>query len=402
MIIGDPVRLRQIVTNLVGNAIKFTERGDIVVAIAPGDSADETLQLACSVRDTGIGISPEQCANIFTPFTQADSSTTRKFGGTGLGLSISRRLVELMGGEIRVESTPGSGSTFHFTIICQRGNDESLSADRSFAGLKALLVDDNENSREILRRLAEPWGLEFRELADGADALALSRTDKDWVPDMALLNSILPGADGWQVAAAIQSSPHWSDCRVIIMDTTGKRSQSELRGHLRIDGYLLKPIIQDELHETIREALARCSKTAPVPDVAAAEAPQTVPIRILVAEDVAINQKLAQRMLEKLGHRVTIAANGADAFDRWREGDYDLIFMDIEMPIMDGFEATAAIRALERERGTHTPIAAMTAHALIGDSEKCLQAGMDAYVSKPFKSKELSDVIARLASQIQR
>ena len=402
-LLGDPLRLRQIITNLAGNAIKFTDTGEVVISITTNKASDTSIRLSCAVRDTGIGIPAEQLERIFAPFTQADGSTTRRFGGTGLGLSITRRLVDLMNGELTLESTPGVGSTFHVSITCglQSTHPQMEHIPHNLQGLKAFVVDDNAINRSILDGFCRAWGMECRCAEGGSAAVESLRAacTTGWIPEVILMDIHMPGMDGWQASAHIRSIPALSACHIIVLTSAASQQDSELRTSLRIDCSLLKPLIQDELYESIR-----CSLTTSTPEpslagsVEAEPAPPLQRLSILAAEDVPINQKVIQRVLEKMGHTVTIASNGAETLQLWRHASYDLIFMDIEMPVMDGINATAAIRAIEQKQGGHIPIAAMTAHAVYGDAERFLAAGMDAYISKPFKSSDVRDVISRLTT----
>jgi PAS domain S-box-containing protein len=410
-LLGDPVRLRQIITNLAGNAIKFTEQGEVIISVRLLEIKETTIRLAFAVRDTGIGIPPDQIERIFTPFTQADGSTTRKYGGTGLGLSITRRLVELMGGEIFVESEPGAGSTFCFTITTNTAAEAQLQNQifENMTGFKAFIVDDNAHSRSLLQGFYTLWGMESRCAHDSATALGIlaDGCETGWIPDVIMIDIQMPGMNGWELAARIRSTPVLNGCRIIVMTRALAQGDSELRRTLNIDGYLLKPFIQDELCDTIRQLLA--AEPRPQAGDEHKAVPCSAPterhsLSILVAEDVVINQKLVQRMLEKMGHEVTIADNGTKTVDLWRSNRFDLIFMDIEMPEMDGYQATAAIRAIEKDQGGHVPIIAMTAHALNGEDVRCLTAGMDAYLSKPFKSSGLAAIVASMtdaSGQIQ-
>jgi len=400
-VLGDPIRLRQIITNLAGNAIKFTDQGDVVISITAEEPRNDTVRLNCSVRDTGIGISAEQLRRIFSPFTQADGSTTRRFGGTGLGLSITRRLVDLMDGELTVESTPGAGSTFRVAITCalQPEQQQVPHVAQNLEGRKVFVVDDNAINRSILAGFCRVAGLECRSADCGASALEslLAAGKQGWRPDVILMDIHMPEMDGWETSARIRSNPALSDCRIIVMTSGTSRQDSERRQSLRIDGNLLKPLIQDELYESISRVFRVSGPEAVAPTAArSAEAQTSRRLSILVAEDAPINQKLIERVLEKQGHTITIANNGEEAVQLWRHAVYDLVLMDIEMPVMDGYSAAAAIRSLEQEQGGHIPIAAMTAHVLPGDIEKCLTAGMDAYISKPFKSSDVRDAITRL------
>ena len=398
-LLGDQLKLRQIITNLAGNAIKFTEKGEVVIGITRGETLDTTIRLNCAIRDTGIGISSDQLEHIFNPFTQADASTTRRFGGTGLGLSITRKLVDLMGGNLSVESTPGVGSTFRISIPCsvQTESPQKENLPVTLQGLKVFVVDDNAINRSILHGFCQAWGMEYRCADSGIAALeSLSHaTAQGWRPDAILMDIHMPGLDGWETAARIRSIPALTGCRIIVMTSAASQQDTVRRQSLGIDSYLLKPLIQDELYESIRLAFKTVTKESSRPG----SSPAAIPVQqlsILVAEDVPINQKLIVRVLEKMGHSVTVANNGEEALRFWRHASYNLIFMDIEMPIMDGVSTTTAIRAVEQEQGGHIPIIAMTAHAVYGDAERFLAAGMDAYISKPFKSSEVRAAIAHL------
>ncbi|MDA8430308.1 MAG: response regulator [Geobacteraceae bacterium] len=402
-LLGDPLRLRQIITNLTGNAIKFTEQGEVVISISSDAVHDDLIRLNCTIRDTGIGIAARQLERIFTPFTQADGSTTRRFGGTGLGLAITRRLVDLMEGELSVESTPGVGSSFRVSITCalQPEQRQCEQPPQDLQGLKTFVVDDNASNRSILQNLCQAWGMEYRGADNGVSAVESLQngSTQGWIPDVILMDIHMPGLDGWETSARIRSAPAISGCRIIVMTSTVSQQDAGLRQSLDIDGYLLKPLIQDELFESIRSAL-RIPAAEPARAISSGTAPLTPhqQLSILVAEDVPINQKLIERILAKMGHTVTIANNGEEALRLWQHNRYDLVFMDIELPVMDGLCATAAIRAIEREQGGHVPISAMTAHAVHGDAERFLAAGMDAYISKPFKSSDVRSVISRFSA----
>jgi CheY-like chemotaxis protein len=398
-LIGDPGRLRQVLLNLVGNAIKFTTTGEISVSVEQVATRSDEVELAFCVADTGIGISPEAQERVFNPFVQADGSTTRYYGGTGLGLAISRRLVELMGGSIHVTSRPGAGSRFCFTTRFLRVPEDMVipvPEQLNLAGNRVLIVDDIAINRNLLGHLLGKWRMKGDAVSSAEEALLqLRRAEERGIRyDLILLDVHMPEIDGWSLATGIRDNPAWDDCRIIMMPSVGEKGDSWRCRELRLDGYLMKPVIPDELEEMIKTALGRPPE--PEPTMPAAPGALKESLRILVAEDVEINQKLATRILEKLGHRVTIAANGREAVSRWETGDFDLILMDIQMPEMDGFEAAGMIR--EREKGTdrHIPIAAMTAFALKGDDEKCLAAGMDGYISKPVKAEDIRITIEQL------
>lgn len=450
-LIGDPGRLGQVVLNLVGNAIKFTELGEVVLSVRPiaaagppatgvpgepdpaqpsalpGDAGagGRRVGLEFAVRDTGIGIPEDRQARLFQPFTQADSSTTRQFGGSGLGLSISQRLVAMMGGRIWFESVPGQGSTFHFTAWL--GVDES--PDRpapieplDVRGVPVLVVDDNATNRTILRETLARWGM-IPTVADSAlAALAeLSAAASSGAPiPLVITDAMMPGIDGFQLAEQIGRRRELARPAVILLSSAGLKDDARRR-RAGLSACLIKPIKQSELLDTVITALhglegARVPSGAPSenrdglergpdrrrevanrPANIAAPAPDGS-LRVLLAEDNATNRLLAVTLLEKAGHSVDTAANGQEALDALETRPFDVVLMDVQMPEMDGFEATARIRALERERadGRHIPIVAMTAHAMKGDRERCLSAGMDDYIAKPIRSDELRRVLSSL------
>ena len=396
---GDPGRLRQVLLNLVGNAIKFTNSGEISVSVKLVEIRDNEVELAFCVADSGIGISLEAQERIFNPFIQADGSTTRHYGGTGLGLAISRRLVELMGGSIHVTSRPGDGSRFCFTVRFLRESEDLmvLVPEHNLSDKRVLIVDDIAINRDLLGHLLGKWGLKGDAVYSAEEALLqLRRTEERGIRyDLILLDVHMPEISGWSLASGIRDNPVWDDCRIIMMPSVGEKGDSQRCRELRLDGYLMKPVIPDELEEMIRAVLGR-PKAPEAPATASAPHLRQESLRILVAEDVEINQKLARRILEKLGHRVTLAANGREAVSCWESGDFDLILMDIQMPEMDGYEAAGTIRAKEKATGRHIPIAAMTAFALKGDDDKCLAAGMDGYISKPVKAEEIRLTIEQL------
>jgi PAS domain S-box-containing protein len=426
-LIGDPGRLRQIIVNLVGNAIKFTEQGEVVVKVGlqiadcrlqmekpeSGDSSNlqsAICNLQFSVRDTGIGIPRHRQDAIFAPFVQADGSTTRKYGGTGLGLAISASLVELMGGRIWVESEPGRGSVFHFTAsfgLAAGLPERAPAATReSLANLPVLVVDDNATNRRILEEMLTSWHMRPTVVASGAAALdELQRAWKGGRPyALALVDAMMPEMDGYTLARQIQEQVQFAGT-MIMMLSSAERSAAQANG-LPIAASLMKPIKQSELLDAIMTAIG-CSLRGQ--DLGAAESespavPCAHPLRILLAEDNAVNQKLAIRLLEKRGHHVTVASNGKEALAALEpaaltRGHFDVVLMDVQMPHLDGFEATAAIRAREWLTGTHIPIVAMTAHAMKGDREKCLEMGMDGYVSKPLQPRELFAVVEQAGGE---
>jgi signal transduction histidine kinase/CheY-like chemotaxis protein len=401
---GDPVRVQQIVVNLVGNAIKFTEHGEVVLRVQQQSRTNDGVCLHFTVSDTGIGIPAEKQHVIFEAFTQADGSTTRKYGGTGLGLTICSKLVTMMGGRIWVESQAGAGSTFHFTA--QFGVPPPAAASPAAAppaalrDLPVLIVDDNATNRQILQEMVLQWGMKPATVPDGAAALAaLDRASQAGEPFAAvLLDVMMPHMDGFAVAERIKNNPAVPPCAVIMLSSAAERGAAERCRSMGLAGYSTKPIKQAELLNAIQTAVGA---TAPVP-VPAASQPCQVRLecgrclRVLLADDNLVNQKLAVRLLEKRGHNVFVAGNGLEALDAWKRESFDLALMDVQMPEMGGFEATALIRESEKTTGRHLPIIAMTAHAMKGDRERCLQAGMDAYVSKPLDSQKLFETMDRL------
>ncbi len=412
-LLGDPGRLRQIIVNLAGNAIKFTERGEVIVSVERANSDKTSPEYLISdasstflhfkVRDTGIGIPADKLRSIFDPFTQADNSTTRRYGGTGLGLSISRQLVELMGGRIWVESEIGGGSTFQFTA---RFGLSTAPAQRPVGraplrGLLVLVVDDNATNRRILREVCAAWGMRPRE-ADGGDAALTALNEAAALGEpfaLVLLDGHMPGMDGFGLAERVRQLPQLAGVTLVMLTSAGHAGDVERCRKLEIGAYLMKPVKQSELLATVLTALSRPVVGAePVPTSASAPAhllPR--PLHILLAEDNAVNQRLAMRLLQKQGHTIELANNGCEALAALERQLFDLVLMDVQMPEMDGFEATARIRARESEGGRRLPIIAMTAHAMKGDRERCLEAGMDGYVPKPIQPHDLNEAIGRVA-----
>ena len=401
---GDPHRLRQVVVNLLGNAIKFTEQGEVVLRVEVQSQTEREVCLHFAVSDTGIGIDPDQQQKLFKAFSQADTSTTRKYGGTGLGLAISARLVEMMGGEIWLESEVGRGSTFHFTVrfAPARGPVQRPARAEPYRvhGLPVLVVDDNATNRRILEEMLTNWGMRPTVVEGGAPALAaLERARGAGTPfALVLLDAMMPEMDGFTLAERIREGPGPAGPTLMMLSSANRREDAARCRELGVATYLTKPIRQSILLDAIMTALGTSASvedhTAGAGSRAAGEAGRS--LRLLLAEDNAVNQRLAVSLLEKRGHRVVVAGNGREALAALDDGPFDAVLMDVQMPEMDGFEATAAIRARESATGAHTPIVAMTAHALKGDRERCLEAGMDAYVSKPLRPQELFDVLARL------
>lgn len=400
---GDPGRLRQIVVNLVGNAIKFTDQGEVVMHVTVAWQTQDEIALHFAVQDTGIGIPPDQQQRIFNPFTQADASTTRRFGGTGLGLAISSRLVAMMGGRIWVESAVGQGSTFHFTA--RFGSRDSGPPPLSMAretlhGLSVLVVEDNATHRRILEEQLTSWGIRPTLVEGGEAALTALHQGRHHDGPFAcvLLDAHMPGMDGFTVAEHLQQHPALAQA-IIMMLTSGSHPRDAARcRELGITSYLTKPLKQSELLNAICTVLHSASG-APRDEAALlppAPMQRQCALRILLVEDNVINQRLTGWMLEKWGHSVVVASNGQEALAILARETFGLILMDVQMSDMDGFTTTQVIRQHEHTTGIHQPIVAITAHAMPGDRERCLAAGMDAYLSKPLQAQQLFEVIASL------
>ncbi|GIW55287.1 MAG: hypothetical protein KatS3mg082_1691 [Nitrospiraceae bacterium] len=446
---GDPGRLRQILTNLVGNAVKFTEQGEVVVDVRRADGEtpdaparpldraahrDGAVSLRFAVRDTGIGMSAETVARLFQPFTQADTSTTRQYGGTGLGLSISKKLVELMDGQIGVESQPGRGSTFWFEVrLPESSHIESAPTARTdLQGRRALVVDDNESNRMILHHLLASWGMQDDTASNAEEARRLVRqaTVEGTRYDAAIIDMVMPGEDGLQLVRSLHADQSSTTMPVILLTSLVQRGHAKLAREAGVAAYLTKPVRHDHLYECLRTVLGRAhadlparpgseQKSAPAPPLVTRHTlAETRPKpRILVAEDNPVNQTLTVKMLEKFGYRVDVAANGREAVEALQRTQYAAVLMDVQMPIMDGIEATREIRRREArhaEPGTidersasvsasfgsrpvagHVPIIAVTANAMPGDRERCLAAGADDYLAKPVKREDLQAALER-------
>ena len=397
---ADPGRLRQILTNLVGNAIKFTEHGEIVVDIARQADDGAGIDLRFAVRDTGIGIPAEAQRRLFQAFSQADSSTTRKYGGTGLGLAISQRLATLMGGRIGVECTPGQGSTFWFTMrVAEASAPVVATALRTdLQGVRMLCVDDNATNRAIVEGQLRAWGVSVDCVPDGAAALArLHEAQAAGQPyALALVDYMMPGMDGVQLARAAKADPALASVRLVMLTSVSHRGHERAALDASVAAVLTKPVRQARLYECLRTILGPAD-LAPVPAAAPEAARLPSVARVLVVEDNHVNQIIAVRMLEKLGCRVDVAANGREALDMLPRLAYDLVLMDCQMPEMDGFAATRAIRAREEGTDRHVPIIAMTANAMQEDRDRCLAAGMDDYLSKPMKPAGLVAMVEKWA-----
>ena len=412
---SDPGRLRQILTNLIGNAIKFTDAGEVTVSVEKLSETDATATLRFTVRDTGIGIAPDAQNRLFQAFMQADGSTTRKYGGTGLGLAISKQLVEMMGGEIGVESEPGAGSTFWFTARFEKQETTNISvappAEASLEGLRVLIVDDNATNRHIFAHQTASWGMIAAEAESGAAALALLRTAaaNGESFDVAILDLMMPDMDGFELARLVKEDYSIAATHLVLLPSYGKRGHGQMAREFGIAAYIQKPIRQSQLRNCL---------TAIISDAASAVVSQSPRLitqhflgrvdreknisgnahqakaRILIAEDNPVNQKVALRQLQSLGYAADVVSNGREAIDAVKSHDYTIVLMDCQMPVADGFEATAEIRRFQADAAP-TIIIAMTAHALDGEREKCLAAGMDDYISKPVKIETLGRVLKK-------
>jgi two-component system, sensor histidine kinase and response regulator len=402
---GDPGRLRQILTNLLGNAIKFTEEGEVVVRVELADEREKTATVRFEVSDTGIGMSPEQQERLFMAFTQADASTTRRYGGTGLGLAISKQLVNLMGGEIGVESEPGVGSTFSFTVAFEKQPAETYSAPgipADLAGLRALVVDDSQANRMILEKQLSSWGIVSTSVEGGAQALEELHSAAGEPYDLAVLDMQMPGMDGMDLARRIKADPDLSRTRLVLLTSMGRRGDGEAARQSGIGAYLTKPIRQSELYDALVAVMSEPTGEEPrlVTRHSLRERKAIARARVLVAEDNPVNQKVAVRMLERLGYLADVARDGQEALEALSDTSYEAVLMDVQMPRMDGYEATAEIRRIEAAgEGTRVPVIAMTANAMQGDREKAIEAGMDDYVSKPVKAEDLGAVLERWVSE---
>ena len=400
-LVGDPIRLRQIIVNLIGNAIKFTETGEVVihVQLEAQDGDGDDIRLHFAVSDTGIGIPKDKQGVIFEAFSQADGSTTRKYGGTGLGLAISSQLVAMMSGKLWVESEVGKGSTFHFTVVMRHSKERNPNAQRRYTnlpGLRVLVVDDNATNRVILEEVLLNWQMKPTTASNAADAFAaLQKARANGEPfGLVLLDCVLPGTDGFGLAAQIQQDTDLAETPLIMFSSTGHGNFAARCREMRLAGYLTKPLKQSELFETIAAALGEPDQGGEGPAPADATAPcPPRKLRVLLAEDNPVNQRLVVKLMEKRGHTVVVTGNGKEAIAALEGGQFHAVLMDVQMPEMGGFEAAKLIREREKSTGVHMPIIAMTAHALKGDRERCLEAGMDGYVSKPIQSRLLFEAI---------
>ena len=408
---GDPTRLRQVLTNLVANAVKFTEHGEVVVNLSTTHLSDNKVLLHVSTRDTGIGISPEDRQRLFTPFSQADGSTTRKYGGTGLGLAISAELIALMGGALECESQPGQGATFFFSIELERSPQKEKKKPLAntidqLDGCRVLIIDDNATNQDILVRQTASWGMDSHSASGGEEGLGLlTDAQRQGAPfDLVILDRDMPGMDGMAVARQIKTLPAIADTPMIMLTSVGLRGDASTAQKCGISAYLTKPVRQSDLQTTLVNVIGSdpaCVDGELVTQSSIADDMRRFDIHVLVAEDNSTNQEVAQGMLRKLGCRVDLVSNGREALRAFSRYAYDLVFMDCQMPVLDGYQATADIRSEEKNKGAvrHTPIIALTAHALEGDKQKCIAAGMDDYMSKPFRSEEMLAMIERWAGE---
>jgi PAS domain S-box-containing protein len=406
LVLGDPGRLRQVVLNLVGNAIKFTERGEVLLdAEVESIDADE-VHIHFAVTDTGIGVPADKREQIFAPFTQADTSTTRRFGGSGLGLAISAQLVEMMGGHLEMRSEVGRGSTFYFTARFDHPHivhpvRPPRAAGGSLKGLPVLVVDDNQTNRTILCEMLTSWRMRPVATSGGAEALAaLKSAAAGGHPfQMILSDGQMPEMDGFMLAEAIKANPVLRDVPMILLTSAGRPGDGARCRKLGLAGFLTKPVKQSDLLDTMTAVAAGEAPSAgDVPSGAAMRQAPGRSLRVLVAEDNAVNQQVAKRILEKRGHAVVVVGDGREAVSATGGGDvFDVVLMDVQMPEMDGLDATRAIRAREGASGSRLPIVAMTAHAMEGDRERCLDAGMDGYVTKPVEAERLIEAVESAA-----
>ncbi|MFT3870889.1 MAG: response regulator [Nibricoccus sp.] len=399
-VVGDATRLRQVLLNLVGNAIKFTERGEVLLRVTLVSATEEKCELCFAIADTGIGIQPDRQQSIFEPFTQVDSSVTRRFGGTGLGLTISRRLVELMGGRIWVESEHGRGSTFNFTAQFGRQTepvDTVFSPAPGMENATVLIIDDNATNRTILEEMTRQWKMRPTVMESGRAAITTvtERHKHGAAPfDLIISDVQMPQMDGFETIRAIKLLPPYWNVPVVMLSSGDHQDDARRCREVGIQLYLRKPILRARLHERLQVFFRRVS-TPPMAENTAATV-GTRSIAVLIAEDNPVNQMVATKMLERAGHRVEAVSDGAQAVTRYQEKKYDMILMDVQMPVMDGCEATRRIRRVEKEKGGHVCIIALTAHVMKRDRDECFRAGMDHYLSKPLRSNELYALLQQL------
>ena len=402
-LIGDAGRLRQILVNLAGNAIKFTERGEVSVTVELVSLTESNTRLRFSVRDTGIGIPPDKQRLIFDAFSQADASTTRAYGGTGLGLSISRQLVRIMGGDLLLNSEVGRGSTFFFEIelplshVSEYASESDMSVD--LTGVRVLVVDDNQTNRRILEEMLKSWTM-LPTMADSGPAALeeMRRAASNGLPfDLVLTDCHMPQMDGFMFVEELQKFPELAGATIMMLTSADRKGAFDRCQQLSIAATLLKPLKQQELRTTIVDILSKADRSQRQPAATPAAAPSiNGRLRILLAEDNPVNQQVATRLLKKLGHEVQVVENGQLVLEALNSGEFDVVLMDVQMPVMDGFKAVAGIREREQSTGHHQLVIAMTAHAMSGDRERCLSAGMDDYISKPISATAVSKALARV------
>ncbi len=403
---GDPGRLRQILVNLGGNAIKFTSQGEVSIRVIPEAETDQKIKLRFEMHDTGIGIPSDKIGSLFTAFQQVDASTTRRYGGTGLGLAISRHLARLMGGDAGAESEEGRGSTFWFNAEFEKQTTPEpfrLHASASIQGMHMLVVDDNATNRMILAEQLESWGVRHLEVESAAHArLALSAAINRGDPFRVVISDMqMPDEDGESFGIWLRANPDYDHVRLVIMTSLGQRGDAKRLEAAGFDAYLTKPVKQSYLYDCLAAVLGKENSDPKTPAAGLVtrhllNEAQRKKVRILLAEDSNINQIVALRMLEKLGYHADAVSNGGEAVEALTRMPFDLVLMDVQMPIMDGFEATAAIRAAGTSiPNPAIPIIAMTANAMKGDRERCLEAGMNDYISKPVKLQELEDALEK-------
>jgi CheY-like chemotaxis protein len=397
---GDSSRLRQVLVNLTGNAVKFTERGEVVLNVRCQSRSDDKVELLFAVRDTGPGIPHDKLDAVFGAFEQADASTTRQFGGTGLGLAIASTLVELMQGRVWVESEVGEGSTFQFTAHFDIAPADAVTAQptdpQSVEGMHALVVDDNATNRRILEATLQSWDMQVTTVASGDEALDVLQESLHSERPVALVltDCHMPQMDGFMLAERIRGIREFDDTTILMLTSGGPPVEASRCNELGIDAQLLKPVKQSELLNTITRAVRGGEAGEILDQPRVAEEMQSLQsLRILLAEDGIANQKLAVGLLTNWGHSVAVADDGQEAVDLWNQQSFDLILMDVQMPVIDGLDATRIIRHREQTTGGHIPIVALTAHALKGDRERCLGVGMDGYISKPVRRYELYQAI---------
>jgi CheY-like chemotaxis protein len=400
-LVGDPVRVRQVLTNLLVNAIKFTERGHVMLTVREESIRDRRVVLRFVVADTGIGIPREKHDTIFEAFSQADGSTTRRFGGTGLGLAISSTLVRMMGGHIGVHSTPDAGSTFEFNLGFNLTSDQAIpSQSTRLQNVRALIVDDNTVNRSIFESQLLRWGMQPVAVSGGTEAVeALTTAHRQGTPfRLMLLDAQMPGVDGFDVASAVARRPELAGITIMMLTSGGRYGDSARCKELGISSYLSKPVKQSDLFDAICCALDGTTDAPPKRVIAPiASAEQIRRMKVLLAEDNVVNQRVAVGLLQRRGHEVTVVSTGVEALDRLKSGTFDVVLMDVQMPAMGGFEATATIRRAEQQSGEHLRIVAMTAHAMTGDRERCLAAGMDGYLAKPIDPAVLFAAVEKAA-----